>query len=187
MGDDIQTFNEMVICRGRRYELIPEIYWHFTAPSNSILLNNIGIEEGRILTMSLVARMPGLENAVTTYSMKAMDDSKETVWERVRSEEYPHRPTRLKALFLFNEREIGDEILNLWFGGEERIALQVRVIAGGTVAGADARWLETKEAEWEESARKYWEGKPTDNPLPEIILDGQAYFPEWREYAQPRR
>ena len=59
------------------------------------------------------------------------------------------------------------------------IILAVRVLLGSRIHKRDSKWLDSYEHEWEAKARKYWAGELTDDPMPEAILHGVAYFPDW--------
>ena len=172
---------ETVVCRGRVQVLLPGSYWHLTADGGH-LLHNAVLHEGLSITVSAVAEMAGLEQAVTMYSMKAAQDPKEMTWEAARKTVDAKLPTRSKTLYLFDSEDTAKTALASWFGREQRTLVQARIVAGSAIHRSDARWLDgTDESAWADRAARYWRGEMTDNPMPEILVHGSVYFPQWGE------
>jgi len=46
----------------------------------------------------------------------------------------------------------------------------------------DANLLSAIENEWETSARRYWSGEISKEPLPETLVDGMIYLPGWEAF-----
>ena len=172
--------NERVTCRGQQYSLLPEGYWHLADPSG-LVLNNAFVSEGICRSVFAVNRMPGLAKAVSPYGLRSMQDKKEQCWETARQSENDNLPSRIGAVFLLESEELAKKLSALWFGAEQRIQLRARVIAGSRLHTADARWLDCTEESWNEHATRYWRGDMSDDPLPEVLVDGIVYFPDWRE------
>ena len=85
----------------------------------------------------------------------------------------------MKAFSLFDDRDTALHAKETWFPGEERHLLAVRVLLGSQIHKGDSKWLDSYQHEWEAKVRKYWAGELTDDPMPEAILHGVAYFPDW--------
>ncbi len=172
--------HETVTCRGVICKLLPSVFYHLADP-NSSLLWNARLSEGLVPSVSLTATAEGLENVTTLYHVGSAQDPKELVWEEIRQVEFPCRPSRRKALFLFDELNAARLAQEVWFPNETRYLLESRVVLPSLVHTADTRWLDTYEHQWESAARNYWSGVMTDNPFAEVVVHGMAYFPGWRE------
>lgn len=172
---------ESVCCRGVLYDLLPGTFFHLTTLGDVLLLRNTPLYEGMCPSASALATLPGLEGVSTPYSFFNMYDPKEGLWETVRQREFSTLPSRMKALFLFDDPDAVSKAQQLWFPNESRIVLEARVVKPTMLHRADARWLDSHESEWETSARNYWSARMTDDPIVECIAYGQVYFPRWRE------
>lgn len=172
--------NEIIFSRGRVFELLPETYWHLAHHIAGFLLHNVTLNEGICWSISEVRRMPNLENALSPYSLKIMDDRKEKLWEKARIEVDQKIPSRNGVFFVFESDELALRVMETWFPKEEKHLLRVRILKGSNFFKADAKWLDCIEDKWEENAKNYWTGKQTSNPLPEILVDGGLYFPDWK-------
>lgn len=170
---------ETVTVRGQIYELLPGELWHLATPS-SLLLNNAYLSKGIISSISDINRIPGLENAVSPYALKAMNDAKEAAWEKTRLSIGVYLPSRLGAFYLFDNDIVAQTVAPTWFSNEtERHLLEVRVVRGARILRGDARLLDCDQTAWETASRRYWNGEMTADPLPEILVDGMLYFPYW--------
>lgn len=169
--------------QGRKCYIIEQDYWHLTHLKGR-LLHNAYIGKGFCWSISGANLMPGMENAVTDYGLNARFSDKEADWELVREHEFPFLPTRLNALFLFDDEEVASRAANdpHWFGDEKRELVRVRIIDGAREFRADARWLDSAgPGQCDERARRYWSGEMTNEPMPEIIICGLVYFPDWQQ------
>lgn len=171
---------ESVYCHGKCYHLRLGDYYHLTKPKD-ILLWNARIGQGVVHTISAIADTKGLQYAATPYYILNAQPKKENKWEEVRRTEFPDKPTRLKALFLFDDLDAARTARNIWFPNEGRHILKTRVVSYAALHRADAAWLETCEHAWISSARSYWSGRMTGAPRAEVIVYGSVYFPGWRE------
>ena len=180
MPDPQNQESETVTCRGVTHKLLPGVFYHL-AYSESTLLWNARLSEGLVPSVSLTATAEGLENVTTFYHAGSAQDPKELLWEEIRQVEFPYRPSRRKALFLFDELNVARLAQKVWFPNETRYLLKSRVVLPSLVHRADTRWLDTYEHQWQSAARNYWFGVMTDDPFPEVIVHGMAYFPDWKE------
>ena len=171
----------MVTSRGHTYQLMPREYWHLTRRRAGLLLHNVALAEGICCSMSAFATLPGLEDVVSPYAFGATGDQKEQVWETIREKVSPHHPSRRNAIFLFDDEGLADRLRQGWFGAEDRIKLEARIVEGSRVHRADAKWLDCVQSDWEIAALMYWTGNMTSEPVPEILVHGAVYFPKWRE------
>ena len=172
--------SESVVWQGMEHKLLPVMFYHLAHPDSHIFWN-VFLHKGFLISESMAAQADDLQWATTPYALTRQDDPKERVWEEVRVSEYPHNPSRMKALFLFDDRDMSLQAKDTWFPGEERNLLAVRVLQGSQVHKGDSKWLNSYEHEWKANARKYWAGELTADPAPEVILHGVAYFPDWEE------
>jgi hypothetical protein len=163
---------------GATYQLRPEKYWHGVR-SDSHLLHNVHLGEG--VTHSISFHRKNGEHAVSPYGFVRGPSPKETSWDETRKAIAPDAPTRVHALFLFDEERIARDIVATWFVGEDRTLLKARVDLKAKILRVDARWLDAHEPQWTANASRYWRGEMTADPRPEIIVEGAVYFPDWRD------
>lgn len=158
-------------------ELLDGEYWHLVDP-DSQLLGNAFLGKGLIASGSVMARsIPG---AGSSYGLFNQHTRKERAWEDVRVQNYPQRPSRINALFLFDDRATALGANRDWFGGQ-RVALKARIVRGSNHFVADARSLDAaNESAWITQATHYWAGIETSEPVHEVIVDGWVFFPEWQ-------
>src|SRR5262249_54013823 len=116
----IQDWNGNSVC------LKPGTYFHWVSPG-SFLLHNAKVGKGIVTTVSTLSTVPGLGNATTLYAAYNVNPKKELEWERVRAQSYPLRPTRMKALFCFDEQETALRAQQRWFSNENRRLIQIRL------------------------------------------------------------
>jgi hypothetical protein len=170
--------SEIVICKGQHYNLLPGSCWHLTHATQSTLRHNVFLYEGLCRSISLdQAALPGI---VSWQSLKGMIDEKEKTWERVRLATAPDAPTRNGAIFLFDDQALAQDRVAKWFGGQDRILLEARIVKGSSTLRTDAHWLDADRSHWEASARSYWSGEMSATPSPEILVHGAVYFPGWK-------
>lgn len=170
---------EVVDCGGQKYALLPGQYWHWANQHPGMLLYNAFIGKGRCTSVSVMQRMPGLSAAVSPYSMRVDQDAKEQIWEQVRVAEFANLPSRRGAIFLFDDRGTAERAGATWTLSNGRVLVEARVIGGSRLHRADTRWLDCTPDLWNEYARGYWSGAMFADPLPEVLVDGAAYFPGW--------
>ncbi|WP_028747998.1 hypothetical protein [Rhizobium mesoamericanum] len=158
-------------------EFYDKTFW-YTDPTGTVL-HNAKLRKGWVLTVSSLARTPGLENATTRYTAFHRDREKEALWEKIRSEEFADKPTRMKAMFLFTSEEDVETAMQTWFKGEDRDILAVQVPKASNLHIADSKHLDAPQSDWDAAARLYWSGNQTDTPLLEAVLDGEAFIRDW--------
>lgn len=165
--------------RGRSWSLCPGQFWHLAKP-DSLLLHNVFLGEGLDATISRIRRIENNDGFVTPYALAYEKSPKEQTWEHVRKAINPALPSRMGALFMFDNEPAADAMNAAWFHAEGRLKLRVRLVDGvSTFSRLDARWLDGPDAAWADRAAHYWAGEMTDQPLPEVVLDGFAFFPDW--------
>jgi hypothetical protein len=156
-------------------------YWHLVSP-NGFFYHNVRLARGELVSVSAIAADPYLEKAQTPYSMARLADVKEAVFENVREAQFPDRPQRLKALFVFDDLSLAERALKEWFPNEQRLLHECRIVCGSNIHKADALWLNASAEQFEENAAKYWQGEMTASPFPEVIVSGALYFPDWESF-----
>lgn len=169
-------------CWGPR-EIGDEPYWHIV-DRRSFFHNNLRVGRGALLSVSAgIAAEPHLHNAHTPYSLTRRDEEKEALFEKIRLERYPHRPSRLKTLYVLDDYSLVTRALTEWFPDEKKEVYECRLLLGSTTHKADTLWLNAPQEGWLASAEKYWEGVMTDTPFPEVLVHGALYFPEWESFS----
>ena len=156
-------------------------YWHVVSP-HGFFHHNVRCGRGELVSVSAIAADPNLKNAQTPYSSARLADPKDAVFEKVREANFPERPPRLKALFVFDDVAIAERALEEWFPNEQKLVHECRIVCGSNIHKADALWLNARVAQFEEHAARYWQGEMTESPFPEVIVNGALYFPGWESF-----
>src|SRR5690348_4356782 len=89
-------------------------HWHIVGvggPATFMFYNNVRVSQGSLVSVSAI----GLQGAVTLYSVAHRDREKEQLFERVRAQSYAALPTRLRALFVFDDLAIATLAQETWF------------------------------------------------------------------------
>jgi hypothetical protein len=173
-------------CWGER-EIDDKKYWHLV-PINGMYTgmfkNNVRVGKGALLSVSAgIAAEPEIANAQTAYSLSRIEDKKEKVFEGIRQISYPHLPSRLKTLYVFDDISLVERALNEWFSAEEKSIHECRILTNSITHKADTTWLNCSEPQWRTNAERYWNGEMSETPFPEILVHGAIYFPGWEEWA----
>ncbi len=167
--------------QGNDVRLRPGYYYHWHERNGS-LLHNAKLGKGMTMTISVLAEILHNDGFATPYAILNAQPQKEEVWERIRALTYPTRPTRKRALFCFDEEELARRAKDLWFPTENRQLVKVRLTEETNAFRADSRWLDSVEADWAANTDQYWHGRMTEHPLPEVIVNGLVYLPEWQSF-----
>lgn len=171
-------------CWGPR-EAIDRPFWHLVVASGGLFYNNVRAGRGALLSVSAgIQAEPHLENAHTPYSLTRMHDEKERVFEDVRRTSYPACPSRLKTLYVFDNRGFADRALAEWYSSEPKVAYECRVLAHSVLHRTDAAWLNYSRDQWPACAHRYWRGEMSQNPFAEVLVHGALYFPDWQEFPE---
>ena len=159
-------------------------YWHLvgqSGPDAFMFYNNVRVNKGCLFSVSAMVAN-GLYGAVTPYSVAHRDRKKEHQFERVRVESYAVLPTRMGALFVFDDRAHVAHAQQTWFTGTPTNVYECRLFASSVRHKADSILLNTEAPDWDGNAHRYWQGQMTEQPLPEIIVFGGVYFPDWQSF-----
>ena len=168
---------------GHTYTLRPETYYHL--PSRqwfSYLNDTVNLGEGLALTKSAFERV-GLSRTDTPYQLYQGGTYKERLWEEIRITGFSGVPTRVNALFLFEDWDMAKRARNEWSPNEQRDIVPVRVLSKPYASFhiADSQWLNKEEDQWGSAARSYWCSKRTCDPIMEVVVQGWVYSPHWRQ------
>lgn len=159
-------------------------YWHLIGIS-WLFYNNVRVGKGALLSVSAgIEAEPHIHNAQTPYSLARRDDAKETLFEEIRCTRYPHRPSRMKTLYIFDDYSLVQRAQMEWFPNEKKIVHECRVLVGSVTHKADTTWLNALPNQWTVNAQKYWEGVMTAAPFPEVLVHGAIYFPDWESLRE---
>lgn len=157
-------------------------YWHLVGAS-WLFYNNVRVGKGALLSVSAgIEAEPHIRNAHTPYSLARLTDGKEALFEDIRRTRYPHCPSRLKTLYVFDDYSLVQRALNEWFSNQNMTVHECRLLVGSVIHKTDTNWLNTWPDEWPVSAQKYWEGQLSNNPFPEVLVHGALYFPGWESF-----
>lgn len=141
------------------------------------------IGKGALLSVSAgIEAEPQIHNAQTLYSLARITDTKEALFEEIRRTRYPHRPPRLKSLYVFDDYALVHRALTEWFPTAKKIVYECRILVGAVTHKADTNWLNCLPNQWTVNAQRYWEGEMSDAPFPEVLVHGALYFPSWESF-----
>jgi hypothetical protein len=90
----------------------------------------------------------------------------EKVWEDVRREHYPDRPSRVGNTFICPDYKSAVK----WVGHSHWRIFEVKY--SGKAFRGDARWWNMRGRDYEEWAHEYWKGQPRGGEYPELIVKG---------------
>ena len=159
-------------------------FWHLVDTTYPNLIHhNAKLGKGIIQSISCMAKInPELEGIVTPYYFFNMNDPKESLFEAIRKNAFSELPSRFKAFFVFDEYQLAEKALGGWFSNNNKEIEKCLLLPSCKTHRADTEWLNCKEIQWEEYAQKYWDGKMSESPFPEIVVEGSIYFPRWKEF-----
>jgi len=159
-----------------------EPYWHLVGASY-IFYHNVRVGKGALPSVSAgIEAEPHLQNAHTPYSLNNINNGKENLFEKIRQTSYPHLPSRLKTLYVFDDYSFAVRAQSEWFPNEKKTILECRIFTCSVTHKVDSTWLITPSNQWPDAAQKYWKGEMSDTPFPEILVHGVLYFPNWEEF-----
>jgi hypothetical protein len=172
-----------------RIEVSESRYWHVVPTVGlwaSLFFNNVRVGRGELFSVSVLSQAgEDTANASSGYGGKTREDAKEQEFERVRRERFHGKPSRINAIFVFDELHFAETASVRWFSAEPRIILDARVADGSLTHRGDATWLDRAElGDWEECALAYWNGDLTDDPFIEVVVHGRVFFPRWEEFPR---
>ena len=148
------------------------MYYLASDPNDKIFEHNLKICKGVFTSPSdMSVTDEKLKNMVSLYQVYHEDKSKEAVFEKVRSNYYPARPSRMGAIYLFPDLETA-EIANQKWWGNQRNLYETKIKNGSIVLIADSEWLNCNEQEYETNAHNYFQEKQSSNPLMEVVVMG---------------
>ena len=154
------------------YEKLPEI--------TSIQIPQFGGGSGipSVISLSfldgMVQNYIGLPQRVYDIAQEYNKLARELMLEKVRCEKFPTAPSRQNCVFLFDPKDLQEWKKTLGLIENQYQILQV--IAKGNAIRVDSNYLpQGIEAisEWESKAFKYWNGELSQNPLTEVLLEGE--------------
>jgi hypothetical protein len=115
-------------------------------------MHNTRLHMGYLYTGALLSGIhPGM--IISPYTAFTSERHKEDVWESVRSREFPSRPSRRDALFLFDNEDDLRKATSKWWSTQSRHALRVNIVQGSLMHRADSQLLDCDTDDYEENAR----------------------------------
>jgi hypothetical protein len=184
---------------GEVLDIWPEPFWYL-APSRTkyergegrvrplefaSVLHNASIGHG--LVTSLEVLLSGIEPKPNKGGAAA---DAEWLLEDVRANEFPEKPSRLRAYFLNHDRGLAELRARDMFRDARQISLCHLIRNGGRYHFADVGLYEQLEGRPDDRAlaRRYWSNfVPTDPQQQrrlEVLADSALYFPEWKTFPQ---
>lgn len=101
----------------------------------------------------------------------------ELIWEAVRESEFPQMPSRVNSVFLFDNIKNAQNFYSQYRDQQQYKLVEVH-LAADSFHSFDMNWFtdvpaDITIAEIKEYARNYWSKKHTDNPVIEVLYQGQ--------------
>jgi hypothetical protein len=148
------------------------MYYLAADPSNLMFINNLKVCKGVFHSPSFLRAIDeNLKNAVSMYEAVHTDRKKEAVFEKVRAEHYSYCPSRMGAIYLFQDIDTALKANEKWWSNKRHI-YSTRIREGSIVLIADSQWLNCTELDYENNAHMYFQESKTDNPLIELVIMG---------------
>jgi len=148
------------------------MYFLAADPNDMMFTNNLRVCKGVFPSPSYLRTLDdNLKHAVSMYEVRHIDKAKEAVFEDIRQKHYSARPSRMGAIYLFQDLETAIRANGKWWNNQ-RLIYETRIKNGSIVMIADSQWLNCKESEYEANAHNYFKEVKTDNPLIELVVMG---------------
>lgn len=155
-------------------------------PDSQVFCHNLTLNNGS-LTAESYRRLSssGLINHgfQTLYEMFNVEKEKEESFDSVRRQLFPHRPSRLGSIFLFEDRETAEDCNRQWWQ-DARTIFEAEIIEG-TFGRFDGAYLDSERQHWEAAARMYWTGSRSDSPRVEVVVQGVVQLHGYERFAAP--
>jgi hypothetical protein len=164
-------------------------YWHFTTATDfNMLLHNAAIGKGLITTVSEIAKISGLEEAVTMTDVRPALGEFEPVLEAIRTSDYSDKPSRRGAFFVFEDRATCEHYSRAWTNNAPLHILKCILLPGSRIHRGHLAWMNNPPRDqWPEIARAYWAGEEGRAPHHwEILVNGQLFFADWQKPPFPQ-
>jgi hypothetical protein len=154
------------------------------------LLHNAHIGEG--IAPAMTDLLKGIE--IKCHKNHLFAKKSEEIFESIRFDYYPHRPSRLRCHFLSLSLEIAKERNKEW--NWEKDCMIVRcylILSSGIFHYANIKEYESSASCYnsdkcvEKHAHKYWEEFAEGNFLNtgiEVLADSALYFPDWKTFPR---
>ena len=163
-------------------------YWHLVPSSNTWALmfyNNVRVASGLLHSISYMIECdPNLASATSNYALTHAEDEKEKTFERVRQEQFPRKPSRLKTLYVFPSEALAQRAKMEWFPNESRNIHRAWIATGAKTHLGDAALLNCKPESWVANAHSYWAAEMSTSPFLEMLVHGSLYFPDWQGFPK---
>lgn len=150
-------------------------YWHRVAAPITFY-DTVHMHQGKLRSPSLTSGEPDGPGCDPPDPGREGAEAREALFEEVRRARFPGLPSRLSALFVFDDYGVAQRArIERWAG--EGALHECRALPGAVTHRADGRWLEGRPGDWRTNADSYWRGTMSPDPLPEVIVHGILYFP----------
>jgi len=160
------------ISQVQRYVQRNKMYYLAADPNDFMFANNLDVCKGVFPSPSFVReKHPELKGAVSHYEVMHSDKEKESTFEKVRAEYYPSCPSRMGAIYLFNNLDTAIHANQEWWKNQRTI-YEATIEKNSNVLITDSQWLNCAQSEYEKNAHNYFQEKYTDNPILEVVVMG---------------
>lgn len=148
------------------------MYYLAADPNCLIFSHNLKACKGIFPSASFMRTVDeNLKSMVSPYEVTHTDKEKESVFERVRAIHYPHSPSRMGAIYLFQDYKTALLANEKWWNNGRRF-YETKILNGSTFMIADSEWLNCSIDAYEANAHNYFQGKATANPMAEVVVTG---------------
>ena len=153
------------------------MFWRYEIAGASMLLWNAQLHDGHYGSVSSLGPAGGLQG---TDISPALQDF-EPVLEAVRATEFPEKPSRRGALFLFEDEATCRRNARTWFPHARTHIIRCVLTQPAAFHRGHLGWMAGPSRErGDQCARSYWAGESAHEPHDwEVVYHGSVYFPDW--------
>ncbi len=163
-----------------------EVYYHAIDTKHAnypVVCHNLALGQGILVSASLLRETGYLPGAVSLHEIIHGNSEREKIFEQIRKDEYPTCPTRLGAIYLFeNEKNAVDTASRWW--GDKCLVFPAEIRKKKSIGRFDAQHISMSSPDEISLARNYWAGEITPEPQIEILLTGSIYLIGWERIAK---
>ena len=148
------------------------MYYLAADPNDFIFTNNLKVCKGIFASPSHMREVDeNLNGMVSPYEIMHADREKEAVFENVRATYYQHLPSRMGAIYLFQDYKAALLANERWWGNGRKLHETI-ILDGSIFMVVDSEWLNCTADAYKANAHNYFQGKTTDVPLVEVVVKG---------------
>lgn len=149
------------------------MYYLAADPTDVMFSHNLKILDGLMFSASQMrAHDPSLSGLVSHYEFAHKDRAKEAAFEDVRQSHFPGVPSRMGAIYLFNDLNTAKKANGKWWNNQREL-YRAEILPGSNFHVADSTWLDCTPANFTVNAHEYFSGNVSSTPFLEVLVMGR--------------